>query len=62
MYGSWLGHCSINAEAMGWNPVEVPIFFRVNLQLRRQYLHNLKFAFPQFTSSFTIIINYYYNF
>lgn len=35
MYGSWLEHCSPNAEAMGPNPVEVPIFFRVNLQLRR---------------------------
>ena len=26
-------HCSANAEAMGSNPVEVPNFFRVNLQL-----------------------------
>ena len=26
-------HCSANAEAMGSNPVEVPKFFRVNLQL-----------------------------
>ena len=39
-------HCSANAEAMGSNPVEVPKFFRVNLQLlklqlplRRSYLH-----------------------
>ena len=33
MYGSsklnWLEHYSANAEAMGWNPVDVPIFFFV---------------------------------
>ena len=39
-------HCSANAEAMGSNPVEVPNFFRVNVQLlklqlplRRLYLY-----------------------
>ena len=47
MNGSWLEHCSANAEAMGSNPVEVLIFFYyllffffgggggINLQLRR---------------------------
>ena len=53
--------CSVNAEAMGSNPVEVPKFFsQVNLQfpilqlpLQRSYLHlNLYFrVFPLFTSS-----------
>ena len=28
----WLEHCSAYAEAMGSNPVELPNFFRVNLQ------------------------------
>ena len=39
-------HCSANAEAMGSNPLKVPKFFPVNLQLlklqlplRRSYLH-----------------------
>ena len=39
-------HCSANAETKGSNPVEVPKFFQVNLQLlklnlplRRSYRH-----------------------
>ena len=47
-------HFSANAEGIGLNPVEVPKFFRVNLQflklqlpLRRSYLHVKKFfLFP----------------
>ena len=45
VWAQLLKHCSTNAEAMGSNPVEVPKFFPVNLQLlklqlllRRSYL------------------------
>ena len=50
LHSSIVEHCSANAGAMGSNPVEIPNFFRVNLQLlklqfplRRSYLHLKRF-------------------